>query len=115
MPAVRAHFRALPYRKVGAALEVIGGSRASLAAKACLRFVVLTACRSGEARNALWAEIDVEAREWRIPASRMKGGAEHRVPLSDAVVTLLELVRPLRDRSDLVFPSPRKLASRCPT
>ena len=109
MPAVRAHFRALPYRKVGAALEVIGGSRASLAAKACLRFVVLTACRSGEARNALWAEIDVEAREWRIPASRMKGGAEHRVPLSDAVVTLLELVRPLRDRSDLVFPSPTKL------
>ena len=109
MPAVRDHFRALPYREVGAALEVTGGSRASLAAKACLRFVVLTACRSGEARNARWVEIDGEAREWRIPASRMKGGAEHRIPLSDAVVTLLEMVRPLRDRSDLVFPSPTKL------
>ncbi len=108
MPAVKAHFRALPYPDVGAAVDTIDGSRASIAAKACLRFLVLTACRSGEARGATWDEIDTEAREWRIPASRMKGGAEHRVPLSEAAAAALEAVRPLRGPADLVFPSPSR-------
>ena len=106
MPAVVAHFRALPYGEVGEALEVIEESRASLSAKACLRFVALTACRSGEARGATWDEVDLDAREWRIPASRMKTGGEHRVPLSDAALAVLELVRPQRGESDLLFPSP---------
>ena len=51
MPAVKEHFRALPFAEVGAALETVAGSRASLAAKLCLRFLVLTAARSGEARS----------------------------------------------------------------
>ena len=106
MPAVEAHYRALAFGEVGKALETIEASRASLSARACFRFVVLTACRSGEARAATWNEIDTEAREWRIPASRMKTNAEHRVPLSDAALAVLELVRPLRDQSDVVFPSP---------
>ena len=105
-PAVAAHYRALPYGEVGKALATIEVSRASLSVKACLRFMVLTACRSGEARLATWAEIDTEAREWRIPADRMKGGKVHRVPLSAAVLAELERVRSLRDSSDLVFPSP---------
>ena len=109
MPAIEAHYRALAFGEVGKALETIEASRASLAARACFRFVVLTACRSGEARAATWNEIDTEAREWRIPASRMKSGTEHRVPLSDAALAALELVRPLRDQSDLVFPSPLRL------
>ena len=108
MPAVKAHFRALPYREVSAALETIESSRASVSVRACLRFVVLTACRSGEARGVTWNEIDTEPREWRIPASRMKTNAEHRVPLSDAALAALELIRPLRDQSDLVFPSPSR-------
>ena len=106
MPAVEAHYRALAFGEVGKALETIEASRASLSARACFRFVVLTACRSGEARAATWNEINTEAREWRIPASRMKTNAEHRVPLSDAALAVLELVRPLRDQSDVVFPSP---------
>ena len=108
LPAVKAHFRALPYDEVAAALGVIAASRASVSAKACLRFVVLTACRSGEARGAAWAEFDLEAHEWRIPASRMKAGAEHRVPLPDAALDVLESVRPLRSGADLVFPSPSR-------
>ena len=110
LPAVKAHFRALPYREVGAALETIEASRASVSAKACLRFVVLTACRSGEARLATWDEIDLEAREWRIPASRMKAAVEHRVPLADAALDVLESVRPLRSPADLLFPSPSRPA-----
>ena len=106
MPAVEAHYRALAFGEVGKALETIEASRASLSARACFRFVVLTACRSGEARAATWNEINTEAREWRIPASRMKTNGEHRVPLSDAALAVLELVRPLRDQSDVVFPSP---------
>ena len=108
MPAVKTHLRALSYRDVAAALETVEASRASLSAKACLRFVVMTACRSGEARLAKWDEIHREAREWRIPASRMKAGVEHRVPLSDAALTVLERVSTLREESGLIFPSPTR-------
>ena len=104
--SMKRHFRALPYGEVAAALETIEASGASVSARACLRFVVLTACRSGEARGATWSEIDLDAREWRIPAERMKTAAEHRVPLSDATLAVLESVRPLRGTADLVFPSP---------
>ena len=79
-------------------------STAGLAAKACLEFLVLTAARSGEARRAMWAEIDLTARTWTIPAERMKGSAEHRVPLSDAAITVLEQAAVLRDELGLLFP-----------
>ena len=105
-PAVKEHLRALPYREVAGALETVDASRASLSAKLCLRFTVLTAARSGETRGALWSEIDLDAREWRIPANRMKAGVEHRIPLSDAALEVLEQARPLRNDSDLIFPSP---------
>ena len=106
MPKIKAHFRALPYRDVPEALETIEASKASLAAKLCLRFLVLTAARSGEARNAEWSEIDIKERTWTIPAEKMKAHAEHRVPLSDAAVEVLERARALDDGSGLVFPSP---------
>ena len=73
MAAVKQHFRALPYAEVPEALQVVEGSRASPAVRLCLRFLILTAARSGEARGATWTEIDTEVREWRIPADRMKG------------------------------------------
>ena len=105
-PAVKEHLRALPHREVATAMETVEASRASLAAKLCLRFTILNAARSGEARGALWSDIDLEACEWRIPANRMKSGVEHRVPLSDAALAVLEQARPMRDNSDLIFPSP---------
>jgi len=106
LPINKTHFRALPYQEVSAALETVEATGASLAAKYCLRFLVLTACRSGEARGAVWSEIDLKAREWCIPAERMKGNAEHRVPLSAVAVAVLEQARTLDDGSGLVFPSP---------
>ena len=57
-------------------------------------------------RGATWAEVDIEAREWRIPGERMKGSREHRVPLSDAALAVLERARSLDDGSGLIFPSP---------
>lgn len=110
MPRVKEHLRALPYTDVPMALTVIAESSASLAARSCLRFLVLTAARSGTARGTLWPEIDLNTREWRVPGSRMKSGRPHRVPLSDAALGALEAVKLLRDESDLVFPSPRRRA-----
>lgn len=72
----------------------------------CLEFVILTAARSGEARGATWSEIDLANRLWIIPAARMKAGREHRVPLSDDAVKLLE-AQPRRDAGEFVFPAPR--------
>ena len=107
MPRISAHFCALPYREVAAALETVDASSATLAGKLCLRFLVLTAARSGEARGARWSEFDDDAGLWVIPESRMKGGAEHRQPLSDAALAVLERARALDDGSGLIFPSPR--------
>ena len=47
-----------------------------------LEFAILTAARTGEVLGALWTELDLERRVWTVPAVRMKGGREHRVPLS---------------------------------
>ena len=108
MPAVKRHFRALPYGDVAVALEAVESTRAVLASKLCFRFLILTAARSGEARGAAWEEIHENEREWRIPGERMKTGHPHRIPLSDAAMAVLEQARLLRDDSGLVFPSPVK-------
>ena len=105
-PKTRAHRRALPYADVAAALEAVEASGAGPAVKAAIRFTALTAVRSGETRGATWGEVDLEAREWRVPASRMKAGSEHRVPLSDAAVAVLESTRAHSDGAvdSLIFP-----------
>ena len=106
MRPIRQHLRALPYPEVHGALGIIEGSEASLPVKLCFRFLVLTAARSGEARGARWEEIDFEAKEWRIPGTRMKSGVEHRVPLSSPAMDVLQRARTLDDGSGLIFPSP---------
>ena len=106
MPKVKAHLWALPYQEVGSALRTVDASQTSLASKHCLKFLVLTAARSGEARGATWDEIDFEGATWTIPGSRMKAGMEHRVPLSDQALDVLMLAHRLEDGSGLCFPSP---------
>ena len=71
-----------------------------------LEFAILTATRSGEVRGATRDEFDLKARLWVIPASRMKAGREHRVPLSDAALAVLRKA-PTFAGSDLMFASPR--------
>jgi integrase len=71
-----------------------------------LRFAILTATRTNETRGARWDEIDLEAKVWTIPPSRMKGGREHRVPLTVAVIEMLEQLR-AADRGAYVFPGAR--------
>ncbi|MEG3617311.1 integrase arm-type DNA-binding domain-containing protein [Magnetovibrio sp. PR-2] len=72
-----------------------------------LQLTILTACRTGEVLQATWDEFDFENGIWTIPAERMKGGAEHRVPLSSGAVSLLEKLQ--RERSsDYVFPGSKE-------
>ncbi len=91
-------------------------SREGMAAQA-LRFLTLTAARSGEVRGATWDEIDLgdvatpatsatRRAIWTIPTSRMKNGREHRVPLTAEAVTLLESL-PRMEGSPYVFFAPR--------
>ncbi len=81
------HHPALPHAEIGNFMAQLE-TREGVAARA-LGFTILTASRSGETRGATWAEIDLEAKVWTIPANRMKAGREHRVPLSEAALALL--------------------------
>lgn len=99
------HHAAVPVAEVGAFVRRLA-TMEGVGARA-LEFVILTAARSGEARGAVWAEIDLGAKVWTIPADRMKAHKEHRVPLTDEAVKLLEALPRMAD-TDLVFPSARK-------
>ena len=101
------NYKALPYGEVAGALKAVDGSRSSDAVKLCFRWTVLTAARPGEAVAAKWSEIDLERKEWRLDAFKMKANKEHRVPLSDAAMEVLRQAQALRDKSGLLFPSPR--------
>ena len=105
---LRTHRKALPYQRVGECIAAVWASNAGMMTKLAFEFIVLTACRSGEARLARWDEIDFEKAEWTVPAHRMKTKRQHRVPLSDRAVAILQLAKQLSDQSDLVFPGTRR-------
>jgi integrase len=88
----RSHRKALDYRAVPSFMRQLEGQPG--AAAVALRLLILTAARSGEVLGAQWSEFDFEARVWTVPATRMKGGREHHVPLSgEALDTLARLPR----------------------
>jgi integrase len=81
-------------------------SKRSGTATRALEFLAMTAARSGEVRGAKWAEIGLTAKVWIIPAERMKAAKEHRVPLTDEAVKLLEGLARF-EGIDLIFPAAR--------
>ena len=99
------HRPALPHAEVAAALGRVRASGAYRGLVLAFEFLVLTAARSGEVRGARWTEIDRQCAVWTVPADRMKAGREHRVPLSDRALAVLDQARKLADGADLVFPS----------
>lgn len=101
------HHRAASHAEIGGALARLRDASGWAPVALALEFVALTATRSGEVRGATWGEIDLEARTWTVPASRMKTNREHRVPLSTRAVEVLEAARPFADESGLIFPSSR--------
>jgi integrase len=74
---------------------------------AALKLSPLVFVRPGELRTAEWAEIDLDAAEWRIPASKMKMKVDHLVPLSTQAVALFRSVQPITGHGRYVFPSMR--------
>lgn len=74
-----------------------------------LKFSALTFCRPGEIRHAEWAELDYDEALWRIPASKMKMGIPHLVPLSTQALELLQQLQPMTGHSRYLFPSLRSL------
>jgi integrase len=101
--ATTRHHPALPYAELAAFMEQLRNRR-GIAAQA-LRFAVLTAARTAEVLGATWDEIDWASKLWIIPATRMKAGKDHRVPLSDAATAVIEDMAKLRlAGSPLVFP-----------
>jgi integrase len=99
-------FRAMPYKALPAfmASEI---DKDDSPARLALLFTILTAARSGEARKATWAEIDLEDRLWRRPADHMKSRKAHDVPLCDAALSILARAKALKDKSGLIFPNSR--------
>jgi integrase len=95
------HHAALPYAEIGAFMSDLRdqGGTAALA----LEFLILTAARTGEVIGAQWAEIDLGAGVWTVPAERMKAGKEHRVPLSKPALAALARL-PRSDGTVHVFP-----------
>lgn len=95
------HHAALPYAKIGA--FVVQLRRQEGVAAHALEFAILTAARTGEVIGARWDEISVAERLWTIPAGRMKGAREHRVPLSETALTIIGNMSAIRSGA-FVFP-----------
>lgn len=98
------HHPAMPYIELPGFMETLRAND-SVSASA-LRFLILTATRTGEVLNAKWNEIDLKARVWSISAERMKTRREHRVPLSDEAVSILTQL-PRISGNPYLFPGSR--------
>lgn len=103
----RVHQPAMPWNKIPLFVAThINPEETFNVSQALVMYVILTACRSGEARSMCWSEVDLKNKIWIIPAEKMKAGVLHRVPLSEQALSVLEKMSGLHQQ--LVFPSPRK-------
>lgn len=100
----REHHAALPYQQVPTFLQDLGRSDSSETVRLAFELLILSACRTSEVLNAQWSEFDFDAKCWTIPASRMKAGVAHRVPLSAGCLAVLDRMRVISGASSLVFP-----------
>lgn len=105
---VQQHRRALGYDEAATCVAAVKASGAGLTTKLAFEFLVLTAARSGEVREAVWSEIDLEKWVWEIPADRMKMKRPHRVPLSAPAVAILKQAEGLADDEGYVFPGAKR-------
>lgn len=93
--------------QVGALLRAIDGFTGMYQVAAALKLAPLVFVRPGELRHAEWAEIDLDAAEWNIPAHKMKMREPHLVPLSAQAVAILRDLQPLTGAGRYVFPGAR--------
>lgn len=110
------HFAAITdSMRLGELLRAIRGYKGGPIVRAALQLAPMLFQRPGELRGAAWAEIDLEAALWTIPAARMKrskdgkeNGQPHLVPLPTQAVRILEVLKPYTASTGLVFPGERQ-------
>ncbi|ELJ8500824.1 tyrosine-type recombinase/integrase [Vibrio cholerae] len=78
-----------------------------------LEWQLHTMTRPAEASGARWDEINWEEKVWTIPAERMKKRREHRIPLTEQMLALLEVMKPISGHRDFIFPSDRDPKKPC--
>jgi len=101
------HMAALSAEALPSFLERLESYQGYTITKLALKFLMHTFVRPGELRGARWSEFNFEKMEWRIPADRMKMTEEHIVPLSSQAMAILEEVRELTGKYELLFPGVR--------
>ena len=99
------HRKSISYNDIAGFLKTVSGSSAGVNTKLGLEFLILTAARSGEVRNAHWNEI--EGSLWTIPAERMKAGVAHRVPLPVRCMEILNEAKKISQGSGFIFEGTR--------
>jgi integrase len=110
------HFAAITEpARLGELLRAIKGYKGGPVVRAALQLAPILFQRPGELRGATWAEMDLEAALWTIPAARMKrnkdgkeNGQAHSVPLPYQAVRILEALKPYTESTGLVFPGERQ-------
>ena len=95
------HRKSISYNEVSDFLETVSKSSAGLSTKLGLEFLILTATRSGEVRNARWNEVNGSI--WTIPAERMKAGVAHRIPLPSRCIEILAEAKTISQGSGFIF------------
>ena len=95
------HRKSISYNDVSDFLETVSKSSAGLSTKLGLEFLILTATRSGEVRNARWDEVNGSL--WIIPAERMKACVAHRIPLPSRCIEILEEAKTISQGSGFIF------------
>ena len=100
------HFTALPYYNLPNLITLLQSSKVLPSTKLALEFLLLTACRQSEVLAAEWCEIDFENKRWIIPATRMKAGRTHEIPLSSHALRILSSAKEQELESHLLFPNP---------
>lgn len=107
-PIKKGHFASITEpREIGALMRAIDGYTGSYITKYALALSPLFFVRPGELRQAEWVEFDLDAKEWRIPAERMKMDEKHIVPLSFQAIALIEQLRDYSGHTKYLFPSLR--------
>lgn len=94
-------------RQVGRLLRDIHAYEGGFVTRCALKLSPLLFVRPGELRRAEWAEINLDAAEWRIPAAKMKGRVTHIVPLAKQSIAVFKELQPLTGRNKWVFPGVR--------
>lgn len=103
-PAKEKHYAYFSEKELKDFLKKLDKFKISINTYLAWKLLIFTFVRSGELRGARWEEFDLEKKEWRIPAERMKMKEQHIVPLSKQAIELVNAIKLISNESKLLFP-----------